>query len=46
MTGQFYNFAYLDQQTKHMIRREILKSLAIPVYWVAFASSEMPMPCG
>lgn len=25
-----YNFAYLDEQTKRMIRRAILKGLAIP----------------
>lgn len=26
-----YNFAYLDEQTKRMIRRAILKAVAIPV---------------
>ncbi|WP_093743396.1 alpha-D-ribose 1-methylphosphonate 5-phosphate C-P-lyase PhnJ [Sulfitobacter delicatus] len=41
-----YNFAYLDEQTKRMIRRAILKSLAIPGYQVPFASREMPMPYG
>ncbi len=25
-----YNFAYLDEQTKRMIRRAILKAVAIP----------------
>ena len=30
MTEQAYNFAYLDEQTKRMIRRAILKGLAIP----------------
>ena len=25
-----YNFAYLDEQTKRMIRRAILKAIAIP----------------
>ncbi len=25
-----YNFAYLDEQTKRMIRRAILKGIAIP----------------
>src|SRR6476661_5172793 len=29
-----YNFAYLDEQTKRMIRRAILKAIAIPVYQV------------
>ena len=41
-----YNFAYLDEQTKRMIRRAILKALAIPGYQVPFASREMPMPYG
>ncbi|MEJ6404283.1 alpha-D-ribose 1-methylphosphonate 5-phosphate C-P-lyase PhnJ [Yoonia sp. 2307UL14-13] len=43
---QAYNFAYLDEQTKRMIRRAILKGLAIPGYQVPFASREMPMPYG
>jgi alpha-D-ribose 1-methylphosphonate 5-phosphate C-P lyase len=41
-----YNFAYLDEQTKRMIRRTILKGIAIPGYQVPFASREMPMPYG
>jgi alpha-D-ribose 1-methylphosphonate 5-phosphate C-P lyase len=43
---QGYNFAYLDEQTKRMIRRAILKAIAIPGYQVPFASREMPMPYG
>ncbi|MBY6158663.1 alpha-D-ribose 1-methylphosphonate 5-phosphate C-P-lyase PhnJ [Pseudooceanicola nitratireducens] len=43
---QAYNFAYLDEQTKRMIRRAILKGLAVPGYQVPFASREMPMPYG
>ena len=43
---QDYNFAYLDEQTKRMIRRALLKGLAIPGYQVPFASREMPMPYG
>lgn len=46
MTRQAYNFAYLDEQTKRMIRRAILKAIAIPGYQVPFASREMPMPYG
>ncbi|NCO20941.1 MAG: alpha-D-ribose 1-methylphosphonate 5-phosphate C-P-lyase PhnJ [Rhodobacterales bacterium] len=46
MTDHAYNFAYLDEQTKRMIRRAILKGLAIPGYQVPFASREMPMPYG
>ena len=38
-----YNFAYLDEQTKRMIRRVLLKAVAIPGYQVPFASREMPM---
>lgn len=41
-----YNFAYLNEQTKKMIRRAILKAVAIPGYQVPFASREMPMPYG
>jgi alpha-D-ribose 1-methylphosphonate 5-phosphate C-P lyase len=44
--GLAYNFAYLDEQTKRMIRRAILKAIAIPGYQVPFASREMPMPYG
>jgi alpha-D-ribose 1-methylphosphonate 5-phosphate C-P lyase len=44
LTG--YNFAYLDEQTKRMIRRSILKAVAIPGYQVPFGSREMPLPYG
>jgi len=46
MTTRAYNYAYLDEQTKRMIRRAILKAIAIPGYQVPFASREMPMPYG
>ena len=46
MTEQAYNFAYLDEQTKRMIRRAILKGVAVPGYQVPFASRDMPMPYG
>jgi alpha-D-ribose 1-methylphosphonate 5-phosphate C-P lyase len=41
-----YNFAYLDEQTKRMVRRAILKAVALPGYQVPFASREMPLPYG
>ncbi len=41
-----YNFGYLDEQTKRMIRRALLKAVAIPGYQTPFASREMPMPFG
>ena len=41
-----YNFAYLDEQTKRMVRRAILKAVAIPGHQVPFASREMPLPYG
>ncbi|WP_088743445.1 alpha-D-ribose 1-methylphosphonate 5-phosphate C-P-lyase PhnJ [Cobetia sp. QF-1] len=41
-----YNFAYLDEQTKRMIRRALLKAVAIPGYQVPFGGREMPMPYG
>jgi alpha-D-ribose 1-methylphosphonate 5-phosphate C-P lyase len=45
-TGTGYNFAYLDEQTKRMIRRALLKAVAIPGYQVPFGSREMPLPYG
>jgi alpha-D-ribose 1-methylphosphonate 5-phosphate C-P lyase len=41
-----YNFAYLDEQTKRMLRRALLKAVAVPGYQVPFASREMPLPYG
>jgi alpha-D-ribose 1-methylphosphonate 5-phosphate C-P lyase len=41
-----YNYAYLDEQTKRMIRRAILKAVAIPGHQVPFGSREMPLPYG
>ncbi|GIX09770.1 MAG: alpha-D-ribose 1-methylphosphonate 5-phosphate C-P lyase [Elioraea sp.] len=41
-----YSFAYLDEQTKRMIRRALLKAVAIPGYQVPFASREMPLAYG
>jgi alpha-D-ribose 1-methylphosphonate 5-phosphate C-P lyase len=41
-----YNFAYLDEQTKRMIRRCILKAVAVPGYQVPFGGREMPLPYG
>ncbi len=41
-----YNFAYLNEQTKRMVRRALLKAIGIPGYQVPFASREMPMPYG
>jgi alpha-D-ribose 1-methylphosphonate 5-phosphate C-P lyase len=41
-----YNFGYLDEQTKHMIRRALLKAVAIPGYQVPFGSREMPLARG
>ena len=41
-----YNFGYLDEQTKRMIRRGLLKAVAIPGYQVPFGSREMPLPYG
>lgn len=41
-----YNFAYLDEQTKRMIRRTLLKALSIPGYQVPFGGREMPLASG
>ncbi len=45
-TNNGYNFAYLDEDSKRMIRRAILKAVAIPGYQAPFAGREMPMPYG
>jgi alpha-D-ribose 1-methylphosphonate 5-phosphate C-P lyase len=45
-TGMGYNYAYLDEQSKRMLRRALLKAVAMPGYQVPFASREMPMPYG
>lgn len=41
-----YNFAYLDEQTKRMIRRAILRAIALPGHQIPFAARDMPMPYG
>jgi alpha-D-ribose 1-methylphosphonate 5-phosphate C-P lyase len=41
-----YNFAYLDEQTKRMVRRALLKAVAVPGHQVPFGSREMPLPYG
>jgi alpha-D-ribose 1-methylphosphonate 5-phosphate C-P lyase len=41
-----YNFGFLDERSKRMIRRAILKAVAIPGYQVPFGSREMPLPYG
>ena len=46
MRDPHIHFAYLDERTKRMIRRAILKAVAIPGYQVPFGSREMPLPYG
>jgi len=46
MTNTAYNFAYLDENTKRMVRRAILKAVAVPGYQVPFGSREMPLAYG
>lgn len=41
-----YSFGYLDEHTKRMIRRTLLKAVAIPGYQAPFGSREMPVPYG
>ena len=41
-----YNFAYLDEATKRMVRRALLKAVAVPGYQVPFGSREMPLARG
>jgi alpha-D-ribose 1-methylphosphonate 5-phosphate C-P lyase len=41
-----YNFAFLDERTKKMVRRAILKAVAVPGCQVPFGSREMPFAYG
>lgn len=41
-----YNEGYLDEQTKRVVRRALLKGVAVPGFQVPFASREVPMPRG
>lgn len=41
-----FPFAYLDEQTKRLIRRALLKAVALPGHQVPFAGREMPLPYG
>lgn len=45
-TAVAYNFAYLDEQSKRMIRRCLLKAIAVPGYQVPFGGREMPLAYG
>ena len=44
MTG--YNFAFLDEGSKWLVRRALLKTVAIPGYQAPFGSRELPMGRG
>ena len=46
MMDEHYNFGFLDERTKKMIRRAMLKAVAIPGYQVPFGSREMPFAFG
>lgn len=46
MMDDHYNFGFLDERTKKMIRRAMLKAVAIPGYQVPFGSREMPFAYG
>lgn len=46
MMDEHYNFGFLDERTKKMIRRAMLKAVAIPGYQVPFGSREMPFAYG
>ncbi|MCV2359684.1 alpha-D-ribose 1-methylphosphonate 5-phosphate C-P-lyase PhnJ [Paucibacter sp. TC2R-5] len=45
-SAEGYNFAYLDERSKRMIRRALLKAVAIPGHQVPFGSREMPLAYG
>ena len=46
MMDSNYNFGFLDERSKKMIRRALLKAVAIPGYQVPFGSREMPFAYG
>jgi alpha-D-ribose 1-methylphosphonate 5-phosphate C-P lyase len=46
MINEHYNFGFLDERTKKMIRRAMLKAVAVPGYQVPFGSREMPVAYG
>jgi alpha-D-ribose 1-methylphosphonate 5-phosphate C-P lyase len=46
MMDENYNFGFLDERTKKMIRRAVLKAVSIPGYQVPFGSREMPFAYG
>ena len=39
-----YNFGFLDENTKRMLRRALLKAVAIPGYQVPFGAAKCPCP--
>ncbi|MDX8521767.1 alpha-D-ribose 1-methylphosphonate 5-phosphate C-P-lyase PhnJ [Mesorhizobium dulcispinae] len=44
--NSFYNFGYLNEVTKRMLRRAILKAVSVPGFQVPIAGHEMPLPPG
>jgi alpha-D-ribose 1-methylphosphonate 5-phosphate C-P lyase len=46
MMDENYNFGFLDERTKKVMRRAMLKAVAIPGYQVPFGSREMPFAYG
>jgi alpha-D-ribose 1-methylphosphonate 5-phosphate C-P lyase len=46
MEAVAHNYAYLDEDSKRVVRRALLKAVCIPGYQVPFAGKEMPMPYG
>jgi alpha-D-ribose 1-methylphosphonate 5-phosphate C-P lyase len=46
MRDKHYNFAFLDEGSKRVIRRALLKAVAIPGYQVPFGSRELPIGRG
>ncbi len=41
-----YNFAFIDEDSKREIRRQLLKAVALPGHLVPFASRDMPIARG
>lgn len=43
---QLYNFAFIDEDSKREVRRQLLKAIAIPGHQIPFASRDLPIARG
>lgn len=43
---QLYNFAFIDEDSKREVRRQLLKAIALPGHQIPFASRDLPIARG